>query len=130
EHSLEVKPPSPQHLVARLRVGPVLMGRQSREDVEVLADALARSLAGRDALLVASSALSHYHPAPVANALDARVVGDIGRFDPEALMDRLEPEPGHACGVGPMVAVMKAASALGADSATVLRYSVSSEAGA
>jgi len=129
EHSLEMQLPFLQHLVPRLRVVPVLMGRQSREDVEVLADALARSLAGRDALLVASSDLSHYHPAPVANALDARVVGDIGRFDPEALMDRLETEPGHACGGGPMVAVMKAARALGADSAPVLRYADSGDAG-
>src|SRR5438876_895688 len=78
---------------------------------------------------VASSDLSHYHPAPVANALDARVVGDIERFDPEALMDRLETEPGHACGGGPMVAVMKAARALGADRAAVLRYADSGDAG-
>jgi hypothetical protein len=129
EHSLEMQLPFLQHLVPGLRLVPVLMGRQSREDVDVLADVLAGSVAGRVALLVASSDLSHYHPAPVANALDARVVGDIERFDPEALMDRLETEPGHACGGGPIVAVMKAARALGADRATVLRYADSGDAG-
>ena len=129
EHSLEMQLPFLQHLVPGLRVVPVLMGRQSREDVFVLADVLARSLAGRDVLLVASSDLSHYHPAPEANSLDALVVGDIERFDPEVLMDRLEREPGHACGGGPMVAVMKAARALGADRATVLRYADSGDAG-
>jgi AmmeMemoRadiSam system protein B len=129
EHSLEMQLPFLQHLVPGLRVVPVLMGRQTRDDVDALADVLARALHGRDALLVASSDLSHYHPAPVANALDARVVGDIERFDPEALMDRLETEPGHACGGGPMVAVMKAARALGADRAAVLRYADSGDAG-
>jgi MEMO1 family protein len=129
EHSLEMQLPFLQHLVPGLRVVPVLMGRQTRDDVDALADVLARSLHGRDALLVASSDLSHYHPAPVANALDARVVADIERFDPEALMDRLETEPGHACGGGPMVAVMKAARALGADRAAVLRYADSGDAG-
>ena len=127
EHSLEMQLPFLQHLVPRLRVVPVLMGDQSRGDVDLLAEALSRVLAGRDALLVASSDLSHYHPAPAANALDARVVGDVERFDPEALMDRLEAEPGHACGGGPMVAVMKAARALGAHRATVLRYADSGD---
>jgi hypothetical protein len=90
--------------------------------VETLARALVGALEGSDALLVASSDLSHYHPAPEANALDARVVEEVGRLDPEALMDRLERFPGHACGGGPMVAVMKAARERGADRATILKY--------
>ena len=47
----------------------------------------------------------------MASALDAQVVDDVARFDPEGLMDRLESHHGHACGGGPMVAVMKAARA-------------------
>ena len=104
-----------QHLVPGLRIVPLLMGSQARAEVEALAGALGRALGGRDALLVASSDLSHYHPAAVANELDARVVDDVARFDPEGLMDRLESYRGHACGGGPMVAVLKAARARGAD---------------
>lgn len=128
EHSLEMQLPFLQHLVPGLRLVPLLMGSQSREEVDALAGALARALEGHDALLVASSDLSHYHPAPVANELDARVVGDVQRLDPEALMDRLESFRGHACGGGPMVAVLKAARARGADRATVLRYADSGDA--
>ena len=127
EHSLEMQLPFLQHLVPGLRLVPLLMGSQSREEVDALAAALARTLEGRDALLVASSDLSHYHPAPVASELDGRVVGDVQRFDPEALMDRLESFRGHACGGGPMVAVLKAARARGADRATVLRYADSGD---
>ena len=61
--------------------------------------------------------------------MDALVVEDIRRFDPEALMARLEASPQHACGGGPIVAVMEAARALGADTATVLRYADSGDAG-
>ena len=129
EHSLEMQLPFLQHLVPGLRVVPVLMGRQSREEVEVLARALAQVLAKRDALLVASSDLSHYHPAPVARELDAEVTGYVARFDPEGLMDRLETSRGHACGGGPIVAVMKAARALGADRSSVLRYATSGDVG-
>ena len=129
EHSLEMQLPFLQRLVPGLSLVPMLMGSQSRAEVDALADALARVLAGRDVLLVASSDLSHYHPARVANELDARVVDDVRRFDPESLMERLESFHGHACGGGPMVAVMKAARALGAAQATVLRYADSGDAG-
>jgi AmmeMemoRadiSam system protein B len=128
EHSLEMQLPFLQHLVPDLAIVPVLMGEQDRETVDVLAGALARIAAGRgDVVLVASSDLSHYHPAPAANELDARVVDDVARFDEEALMRRLESTPETACGGGPMVAVMKAARALGATRATVLRYADSGD---
>jgi MEMO1 family protein len=129
EHSLEMQLPFLQHLVPGLRIVPLLMGSQDRAEVEALARALGRALHEHDALLVASSDLSHYHPATVANELDAKVVGDVARLDPEALMDRLESFHGHACGGGPMVAVLKAARARGATVATILRYADSGDAG-
>ncbi len=129
EHSLEMQLPFLQHLVPGLRVVPMLMGTQSREEVDGLAGALGRVLAGRDALLVASSDLSHYQTEPAAHELDAVVTGCVERFDPEGLMRRLETSRGHACGGGPIVAVMKAARSLGADRATLLRYATSGDVG-
>lgn len=130
EHSLEMQLPFLQHLVPDLRIVPMLMGRQDRAEVDALAEALATAVAGRDdVLLVASSDLSHYHPAPLANAKDALVVGDVERFDSEGLLRRLEDAPEHACGGGPMVAVMKAASSLGAGRSVVLRYADSGDVG-
>jgi hypothetical protein len=129
EHSLEMQMPFLQRLVPGLRIVPLLMGSQSREEVEALAKALAKGLAGREALLVASSDLSHYQPAAVANRQDAVAVAEVGRFDDEALMARLEAHRNVACGGGPVVAVMKAARVLGADRATVLKYADSGDAG-
>ena len=127
EHSLEMQLPFLKVVAPDARLVPVLMGDQSRRAVDALAGALAATLAGADALLVASSDLSHYHPAAEANALDAQVAADVRAFDPEGLMARLEREPEHACGGGPMVAVMKAARALGATRAGVLRYADSGD---
>jgi hypothetical protein len=129
EHSLEMQMPFLQRVMPGLRIVPVLMGTQSREEVEALAAALARALPGRDVLLVASSDLSHYQPAAVAGRLDAEVVEAVRRFDPEALMRRLETRDNVACGGGPLVAVMKAARTLGADRAAVLRYADSGDVG-
>ena len=128
EHSLEMQLPFVQRLLPEARIVPVLMGDQSRADVDALAAALAHALAGTSALLVASTDLSHYLPAPQANAADAHVVGDVADFAPDRLMTRLEHGSNVACGGGPMVAVMKAAAALGARAATVLRYADSGDA--
>jgi len=129
EHSLEMQMPFLQQAMPGLRIVPMLMGTQSREEVEALAAALGRVLRGREALLVASSDLSHYQPATVASRLDAEVIGDVERLDADALMQRLETRDNVACGGGPLVAVMKAARALGADRATVLRYADSGDVG-
>ncbi len=119
-----------QHVMPDLRLVPLLMGSPAREQVDALAELLARGLSGReDVLLVASSDLSHYHPAAVANRLDGKVVSAVDGFDAGALMALLEGFPHHACGGGPMVAVMKAARALGAREARVLRYADSGDAG-
>jgi AmmeMemoRadiSam system protein B len=127
EHSLEMQMPFLQRLVPDLRLVPLMMGSQSRPEVIGLGEALGRALAGRDALLVASSDLSHYEPAAVADRLDAVVVEQVSRFDDEALLARLEQHDNVACGGGPIVAVMRSARALGADRATVMRHANSGD---
>jgi AmmeMemoRadiSam system protein B len=128
EHSLEMQMPFLQRLVSDLRIVPAMMGSQSRHEVDSLAEALASALAGReDAIMVASSDLSHYQPAPVANRQDGVVVEQVGQLDAAGLMDRLETHENVACGGGPVVAVMKAARTLGADRATVLKYADSGD---
>jgi AmmeMemoRadiSam system protein B len=133
EHSLEMQLPFLQRLLPSLRLVPLLMGGQSPDAVESLAAALGAALGAapraRQLLLVASSDLSHYEPAAVANRRDGVVVEQLRRYDDEGLLRRLELEGNVACGGGPVVAVMKAARALGADRATVLRYADSGDAG-
>ena len=129
EHSLELQLPFLQRVVSGLRIVPLLMGTQARDEVDALARALAAAAAGRDVVLLASSDLSHYQPAAVASRLDAEVVEDVRRLDAESLMQRLETRDNVACGGGPMVAVLKAARAMGADHCSVLRYADSGDAG-
>ena len=129
EHSLEMQLPFLQHLVSNLRIVPMLMGWQSRATIEAAAPALADLCRTPDVVLLASSDLSHYNDAHAAQALDGCVLEDVTRFDPASLMNRLEKTPEHACGGGPIVAVMKGAMAAGADRSTVLRYGHSGEAG-
>ena len=129
EHSLEMQMPFLQRLVPALRDRAADDGQPVAEEVRAWRRRSRRRSRDADVLLVASSDLSHYEPAPVANRLDAVVVEQVGRFDEEGLLARLERHENVACGGGPIVAVMKAARALGADRATVLRYADSGDVG-
>ena len=120
EHSLEMQLPFVQRLAPNARIVPLVMGFQTADTARALGDALAAALAGRRALLVASTDLSHYHDAATAARLDAVVVDRVSRFDADGLQEALDRRPEHACGGGPTVAVMRAAKALGVHDAVVL----------
>ena len=156
EHSLEMQLPYIAHLLPGVPIVPMVMGRQSRHTALALGDAIATAVAARtpahaghepapgvpsDAgtggeltgphsgavLIVASSDLSHYENANAASALDAVMIQHVEAMDPEGLMTALERDPRHACGGGPMVAVLRAARQLGATEARVLRYADSGD---
>lgn len=122
EHSLEMQLPFIGLLGNGARILPLVMGRQTRETAFALADGLAAVANGRRALLVASSDLSHYFDATTAARLDAAVVEEIEELDSDGLISRLERRPDHACGGGPIVTVLRAAKALGANTSQVLHY--------
>jgi hypothetical protein len=127
EHSLEMQLPFLARLLPAVPIVPLVMGHQTRDTVRTLADGLGLALAGRRVLLVASSDLSHYQDAQTASDLDGRVIERIASYDADGLMAALESYPEHACGGGPVVAVMRAARALGAVEANVLKYADSGD---
>ena len=122
EHSLEMQLPFLKRVLPGVEIVPIVMGYQRRETAYAVGDAIAKAVAGRRAVLVASTDLSHYQNAPNAERLDRKVIQHVGRFDPDGLMSLLETDPEHACGGGPTVSVMRAAKALGASDARVLKY--------
>ena len=127
EHSLEIQLPFLQRVLDRFKLLPVMMGDQSLPACRALGEALAGVLRGRRALLVASTDLSHFHPYDTAVRLDRVVLDHIEKFDPEGLALDLERGRCEACGGGPVIAVMLAAKALGANRARVLKYANSGD---
>lgn len=133
EHSLEMQLPFVSRLMPAARIVPLLMGYQTRQTIEQLANALAAALTGTRSLIVASTDLSHYFNANEAVALDGRVQDYVGRFDPDGLLGLADEYPEHergryvGCGIGPAISVMMAARLLGAREGRVLKYSHSGE---
>lgn len=122
EHSLEMQLPFLKRVLPDAAIVPLVMGHQRRETAHELGDAIAAAVQGRRAVIVASTDLSHYKSAEVAAKLDSRVIQEVRRFDADGLMSLLEGNPEHACGGGPTVSVMRAARALGAKDARILKY--------
>jgi AmmeMemoRadiSam system protein B len=133
EHSLEMQLPFVARLLPGVPIVPLVMGYQTRQTALALGDAVGRAVASHQAreagaiLIIASSDLSHYEDAATASRLDAVVLRHVEALDASGLMAALEREPRHACGGGPMVSVLHAASRLGATRARVLRYADSGD---
>jgi len=127
EHSLEMQLPFVRRLLPHAAIVPLVVGWQTPVVARELGRALAMALRDTAAVMVASSDLSHYESASTAHAMDLQVIEAVAQFDPDALQALLERNDRHACGGGPMVAVMRAAKALGARDAVILNYADSGD---
>ncbi len=128
EHSLEIELPFLQRVVGtEFKLLPVMAREQGRRGTHVLGQCLARCLQGRNALLVASTDLSHFYPQQVAEALDGVMLQCIESFDPEAVIRAEEEGRGFACGRGALAAVLWAAKDLGADTVRILNHATSGD---
>jgi hypothetical protein len=123
EHSLEVQIPFLQVVLKSFKLVPIVMEPYwSRETCQYLASAIAEAVGGKKVLLIASSDLSHFHSYDEAVKFDKIVLNHINRFDPEGLNRDLKNGSCEACGGGPILSVMLAAKALGANRGKVLKY--------
>jgi AmmeMemoRadiSam system protein B/AmmeMemoRadiSam system protein A len=123
EHSLEVQIPFLQIVSKSFKLVPIVMEPYwSWETCRSLASAIAETVKGKKVLLVASSDLSHYHPYDHAVRLDKIVLNHIEQFDPDGLYRDLKENRCEACGGGPIISIMLAAKALGANRGKVLKY--------
>jgi hypothetical protein len=128
EHSLEIELPFIQQVLAQpFQLLPVMVRDQSERVAKALGKTLARVLAGRKSLLVASTDLSHFYPERIANKLDTELLNQVKAFDPAGVLRAEEIGIGFACGKGALAAVMWAAQELGANRAQVLHYATSGD---
>jgi AmmeMemoRadiSam system protein B len=127
EHSLEVQLPFLQTAVADFKLLPLLMGDQSPEACRNLGRGIANAVGKRRTLLVASTDLSHYHTYQDATRLDKSTLQYVLDFDPTGLAEALAHHQAHACGGGPVAAIMFAAQAQGAIQAHLVKYANSGD---
>ncbi len=122
EHSLEIQLPFLRTVLHNFSIVPILMGTQDFNTCKMLSNVLIRLMSSlKDTLLLASSDLSHYHRYADAKRLDSCFISFVKNMDPEGLYQALRAGKCEACGGGPVISVMLASLALGADRAVILK---------
>jgi len=135
EHSVEVMLPFVQTLWPEAKILPAVVGTQDLNLCTRFGESLARELANRKALIVASSDLSHYPEYEDALATDRNTIEAIMKMDPASLKSAVRKQMGEnvpnlatcACGQGPIMTALAAAKRLGATGAEVISYANSGD---
>lgn len=124
EHAVEVELPFIQTLRPSCRIAPLVLAFDDWRRCETLGSALARVVASwpEPVLLLASSDLTHYEPADVAERKDRRALEAVQRLDGAELLVRCRKEGITLCGRGPAAVVLEATRRLGAERAELLDY--------
>ena len=128
EHSLEIELPFLQRALAKeFHLLPVMVRDQSARVGQALGRALADVLASREALLVASTDLSHFYDQDQAKILDREMLRQVEAFNPLGVLEAEEQGKGFACGRNALAAVLWAATDLGANTVQILKHATSGD---
>ncbi len=128
EHSLEIELPFLQRVFpSEWKLLPLMVRTQDASFSEKLGRILAGILKDQDAVLVASTDLSHYYDQQTALIYDHTMLAQIEAFSPDGAFEAERNGNGFACGLGALTTVLWAARELGADSVKVLHHATSGD---
>jgi AmmeMemoRadiSam system protein A/AmmeMemoRadiSam system protein B len=135
EHMIEIELPFLQRTCPGCSIVPILMGTDDEEVVQALAKALLPVLAGRRAVVIASSDLSHYPKREDAVRVDNATLAAIETGDPARVRETIAAQMSAgvpnlvtcACSEGPILVAMRVAQGLGANRTTILHYANSAD---
>ncbi len=122
EHSIEVQLPFLQYIYKDFLLIPIVIGAQSKKNIDGIGKAIGELFADQNILVIASTDLSHYHRYEEAVVLDTKVKNLVSKFDIDSLKSEFLKNDIEMCGGGPVVAAMIAAKKMGANKAVILKY--------
>jgi MEMO1 family protein len=128
EHSLEIELPFLQRIfMHEFKLLPLMIRSQDAGTAQRLGEALGSILKNKNALLVASTDLSHFYDQKTAKALDQEMLRRFESFDPDSIFETEASGKGFACGRAAVAAVLWASRALGANRVQTLNYATSGD---
>jgi AmmeMemoRadiSam system protein B len=128
EHSIEVQLPFLQYLYGSAwKLVPVCFQMQDLSSAVEVGNALVEVLADKNAVVIASSDMTHYEPQGNASAKDMAALKAVEALDEKKFYSIIESRNVTACGYGPISAVIAFAKGLGAKEAKLLCYKSSGD---
>jgi hypothetical protein len=128
EHSIEVQLPFLQYLYgSRFKIVPICFLMQDLSSATEVGQAVAKTIVSKNAVVIASSDMTHYEPQSEAMRNDSTALKAVEAMDEAEFYSTVESHGITACGYGPIVALMSAAKASGAKEAKLLCYKTSGD---
>ena len=128
EHSLEIQLPFLQvALKGSFQLIPIMVRTYDPEILKTTAQTIAKVLAGKRVLIIASTDLSHFYSQATAVKLDKVMTGRFISFDPQGVLDAEAHQEGFACGAGAVALALWTAKLMGATHVSLLHHSTSAD---
>ncbi len=128
EHSIEVQLPFLQYLYgSEFKFVPICFQLQDLSSAVEVGNALVEVLASKNAVIIASSDMTHYEPQRNAEAKDLAALKAVEAMDEKLFYSIIETRHVTACGYGPIATVIAAAKGLGAKEAKLLCHKSSGD---
>ncbi len=128
EHSIELQLPFLQYLYASaFKFVPISFLMQDLESSREVGQATAKALSGKNALVIASTDMTHYEPQERAQQKDKMAIDAAIKMDEKKYYSAVESQAISTCGYGPTIAAITAAKALGAKKGSLLCYRTSGD---
>ncbi|MBN8580058.1 MAG: AmmeMemoRadiSam system protein B [Anaerolineae bacterium] len=128
EHAIEIELPFLQRVFTHpFKLLPIMLSAQEEDIAKQLGEALATVLQNKNAILVASTDLSHFYDQATAKILDHEMLNRFESFKPETIFEAEHSGKGFACGYAAVAAVESASGALGANKVQLLKYATSGD---
>jgi len=128
EHSIELQLPFLQYLYGSdFKFVPLTFMMQDLMSSREVGKATAEALSGKNALVIASTDMSHYEPQARAEKKDKMALEAAVKMDEEQYYSIIESHGVSSCGYGPTIAAITASKELGAKEAKLLCYRTSGD---
>lgn len=128
EHSIEVQLPFLQFLYGSdFKFVPICFLMQDLRSSREVGQAVAKALTNKDAVIIASTDMTHYEPQRQAESKDKLALNAVEKMDEETFYSTIEAHRITACGYGPVVGLITASKILNAKSARLLCYKTSGD---
>ncbi|MCJ7718470.1 AmmeMemoRadiSam system protein B [Candidatus Bathyarchaeota archaeon] len=128
EHSIEVQLPFLQYLYgSQFKIVPICFLMQDLDSVKEVGRAVSSVLMGKNAVVIASSDMTHYEPQERALENDMMAIRTIESMNEDMFYSTVEKRGISACGYGPIAGLITAAKTMGSKEAKLLCYKTSGD---
>ncbi|AQU06300.1 AMMECR1 domain-containing protein [Dehalococcoides mccartyi] len=129
EHSIEVQIPILQYFKPDIKIVPITVSFGKSETLADIGYGIASALreTGREAIIIASSDMTHYESQSDAHLKDSLALDAIIKLDAAEMLERIQANHITMCGYAPVAAMLTAVKELGAKRARVVAYQTSGD---